>query len=90
VNAITKDATTGRYSVDDPEMRREIMQLCIRSDPQRRHDRRADAEECGSADRSNRPGADRRRALHGEAYMAHFLGAGGAGKLIDLVAATRS
>jgi hypothetical protein len=23
-------------------------------------------------------------------YMAHFLGAGGAGKLIDLVAATRS
>src|SRR6516225_2775782 len=30
-NAITKNPTTGRYSVDDPQMRHEIMQL--RTDP---------------------------------------------------------
>jgi hypothetical protein len=80
-NAITKNPTTGRYSVDDPEMRREIMQL--RTDPT------ANAVMAGVLTQKNAAALTRRigRApTDGELYMAHFLGAGGAGKLIDLVA----
>jgi hypothetical protein len=80
-NAVTKNPTTGRYSVEDPEMRREIMQL--RTDPT------ANAVMAGVLTQKNAAALTRRigRApTDGELYMAHFLGAGGAGKLIDLVA----
>src|SRR5215472_7683344 len=80
-NAITKNPTTGRYSVDDPEMRREIMQL--RTDPT------ANAVMAGVLTQKNAAALTRRigRApTDGELYMAHFLGAGGAAKLIDMAA----
>jgi len=80
-DAITRNPSTGRYSVDDPEMRKEIMKL--RNDPS------ANAVMAGVLTQKNAAALSRRigRApTEGELYIAHFLGAGGAGKLVDLVA----
>ena len=80
-DAITRNPSTGRYSVDDPEIRREIMKL--RNDPS------ANAVMAGVLTQKNAAALSRRigRApTEGELYIAHFLGAGGAGKLVDLVA----
>ena len=76
-NAITRNAS-GRYQVADPAMRREILQL--RSDPA------ANAAMAGVLTRSNGfklTGALGRRPTEGELYIAHFLGAGGASRLIS-------
>jgi hypothetical protein len=70
---------SGRYVVTDANLRGEIMKL--------RHDPAANAAMAGAFTQSN---AERlaqrlnRPATEGELYMAHFLGAGGAGKLIAL------
>jgi Transglycosylase SLT domain len=69
---------SGRYEVSDPGMRDAIMKL--RSDPT------ANAAMAGAFTQQN---ADRlqnklgRQATDGELYIAHFLGAGGAGRLIS-------
>lgn len=80
-DAISRNPSTGRYSVDDPEMRREIMRL--------RNDPGANAVMAGVLTQKNAAALSRRigRApTESELYMAHFLGAGGAGKLVDLAA----
>jgi hypothetical protein len=79
-NAISRDSS-GRYSVSDPEMRREIMRL--RNDPS------ANAVMAGALTQSNAAGLTRRigrQPTESELYIAHFLGVGGAGKLIQLTA----
>jgi len=69
---------SGRYEVSDPGMRDAVMKL--RSDPT------ANAAMAGAFTQQN---ADRlqnklgRQATDGELYIAHFLGAGGAGRLIS-------
>jgi hypothetical protein len=79
-NAIEKSAS-GRYVVSDPAMRAEILNL--RKDPT------ANAAMAGALTRHNaarlkaRIGRD---ATEGELYMAHFLGANGAARLIDAAA----
>ena len=79
-DAIEKTAS-GRHVVRDPAMRAEILNL--RKDPT------ANAAMAGALTRHN---ADRLRArigrdpTEGELYIAHFLGAGGAGKLITAAA----
>lgn len=76
-NAITRNAS-GRYQVADPALRREILQL--RSDPA------ANAAMAGVLTRSNSfklTGVLGRRPTEGELYIAHFLGAGGASRLIS-------
>ncbi|MGP0094662.1 MAG: transglycosylase SLT domain-containing protein [Xanthobacteraceae bacterium] len=76
-NAITQTAS-GRYVVADPRARSTIMQL--------RNDPTANSVMAGVFTRQNtaklaaRIGRD---PSEGELYIAHFLGAGGAGKLID-------
>ena len=76
-DAITRQPS-GRYEVSDPGMRDAIMKL--RSDPT------ANAAMAGAFTQQN---ADRlqtklgRQATDGELYIAHFLGAGGAGRLIS-------
>jgi hypothetical protein len=78
-DAITRIAS-GRYEVSDPAMRREILQL--RKDPA------ANAAMAGVLTRSNSfklTGALGRRPSDGELYIAHFLGAGGASRLISKV-----
>jgi hypothetical protein len=80
-DAISRNPSTGRYTVDDPEMRKEIMKL--RSDPN------ANAIMAGVLTQKNAAALTRRIGrvpTESELYMAHFLGAGGAGKLVDLVA----
>ncbi|MFL5043846.1 MAG: transglycosylase SLT domain-containing protein [Xanthobacteraceae bacterium] len=78
--AIEKTAS-GRYVVSDPALRAEILNL--RKDPT------ANAAMAGALTRHNaarlkaRIGRD---ATEGELYMAHFLGAGGAARLIDAAA----
>src|SRR5882757_2933987 len=77
-NAISRNAS-GHYSVDDPEMRREIMNL--------RNDPTANAVMAGALTQKNAAALTRRigrQPSEGELYIAHFLGAGGAGKLIQL------
>src|SRR5262245_49845859 len=75
-NAITRQSS-GNYVVNDPGIRDEIMKL--RTDPG------ANAALAGAFTQQN---ADRlenmlgRHATDGELYIAHFLGAGGAGRLI--------
>jgi hypothetical protein len=67
----------GRYTVADPTMRAEIMRL--RSDPA------ASAMMAGSFTRSNAEqlrNAIGRQPSEGELYLAHFLGPGGAAKMI--------
>jgi hypothetical protein len=78
-DAITRTAA-GRYEVSDPNMRREI--LALRKDPA------ANAAMAGVLTRSNSfklTGALGRRPTDGELYIAHFLGAGGASRLISNV-----
>jgi hypothetical protein len=77
-NAISRNAS-GRYAVDNPEMRREIMKL--RNDPS------ANAVMAGVLTQQNAAALTRRigrQPTDGELYIAHFFGAGGAGKLIQL------
>jgi hypothetical protein len=75
-DAISRSAD-GRYAVADPTMRAEIMRL--RGDPA------ASAMMAGSFTRSNAEqlrGAIGRQPSEGELYLAHFLGPGGAAKII--------
>lgn len=68
---------SGRYVVDDPSLRSEILKL--RDDPA------ASAAMAGVLTQSNSfklTGALGRRPTDGELYIAHFLGVGGAAKLI--------
>jgi hypothetical protein len=76
-DAITR-APDGRYDVADPAMRASILRL--RADPQ------ASAMLAGALTRNNAAlvGASiGRKPTNGELYIAHFLGADGAGKLIN-------
>lgn len=75
-DAITK-SPSGTYSVSDPAARNEILKL--RDDPA------ANAAMAGVLTQSNSfklTGAIGRRPTDGELYMAHFMGVGGASKLI--------
>jgi hypothetical protein len=79
-NAISRDSS-GRYSVSDSEMRREIMRL--------RNDPRANAVMAGALTQNNAAVLARRigrQPTESELYIAHFLGVGGASKLIQLTA----
>jgi hypothetical protein len=79
-DAITQNAD-GRYEVADPSMRNAIMQL--RSDPA------ASAQMAGAFTRANADqlqNAIGRQPTEGELYIAHFLGADGASKLINVAA----
>src|ERR1700675_4435070 len=79
-DAITTDAS-GRYVVRDPAMRGEILRL--RSDPT------ANAVMAGAFTKANASALNERLGRspsEGELYIAHFLGAGGAGRLIALAA----
>ena len=76
-DAITKDAS-GSYSVSDPTARAAIMKL--RDDPD------AASSMAGVLTQSNSfklTGKIGRRPTDAELYMAHFMGVGGAGKLIN-------
>ena len=79
-DAITKTAS-GHYQVNDPAMRSEILKL--------RNDPTANAVMAGAFTKAN---ADiltnklGRAPSEGELYIAHFLGAGGAARLISLAA----
>lgn len=67
----------GRMEVADPAMRAEILNL--------RHDPKANAAMAGAFTRNNADALTRRLGRtpsDGELYIAHFLGAGGAAKLI--------
>ena len=81
-DAITK-TSSGHYQVTDPTMRAEILKL--------RNDPTANAVMAGAFTKAN---ADYlanklgRQPSEGELYIAHFLGAGGAAKLISQAAAT--
>ncbi len=75
-DAITK-TPSGRYVVEDPAMYREIMKL--RLDP------KANAVMAGAFTNQNAAGLSEalgRKPTDGELYVAHFLGAAGATKLI--------
>jgi hypothetical protein len=77
-DAISYNASSGRYEVADPAMRNSIMQL--RSDPS------ASAAMAGAFTRNNSgqlSGSLGRRPTDGELYIAHFLGPDGAGRLIN-------
>jgi hypothetical protein len=77
-NAISRNSA-GHYSVDDPEMRRQIMKL--RNDPS------ANAVMAGVLTQQNAAALARRIGrppTESELYIAHFFGAGGAGRLIQL------
>jgi hypothetical protein len=80
-DAISK-TSSGHYQVADPAMRAEILKL--------RNDPTANAVMAGAFTKAN---ADYlaaklgRQPSEGELYIAHFLGAGGAGRLISLAAA---
>ena len=77
-NAISRNAS-GHYSVDDPDMRRQIMKL--------RNDPTANSVMAGVLTQKNAAALQRRIGrppTDAELYVAHFLGAGGAGKLIQL------
>jgi hypothetical protein len=77
-NAITRMAS-GRYVVHDPVMRNQILKL--------RNDPTANAVMAGAFTKANAAALTERlgRApTEGELYLAHFLGAGGAGRLIGL------
>src|SRR3984893_9866742 len=81
-NAISRNSS-GRYTVDDPQMRKEIMKL--------RNDPTANAVMAGVLTQQNAASLSRkigRQPTEGELYIAHFFGAGGAGKLIQLAGST--
>jgi hypothetical protein len=79
-DAITADGS-GHYTVADPTMRSEILKL--------RNDPTANAVMAGAFTRANATALTERLGRtpsEGELYIAHFLGAGGAGRLIALAA----
>ena len=79
-DAITKTAS-GRYEVSDPTMRNEILKL--------RNDPTANAVMAGAFTQANAALLSQklgRSPSEGELYIAHFLGAGGAARLISLAA----
>jgi hypothetical protein len=79
--AITKSAS-GHYVVADPVMRSEILKL--------RNDPTANATMAGAFTQSNAAVLSAklgRSPSEGELYIAHFMGAGGAARLISLAAA---
>lgn len=77
-DAITR-TSSGRYIVNDPNLRAQILQL--------RHDPAASAAMAGVLTQSNASkltGSLGRRPTDGELYIAHFMGVGGAAKLINM------
>jgi hypothetical protein len=79
-DAITRTGS-GHYEVRDPTMRSEILKL--------RNDPTANAVMAGVFTRANAAQLSERLGRspsEGELYIAHFLGAGGAGRLISLAA----
>src|SRR5216110_3682270 len=76
-DAITKNPS-GSYSVDDPTARAAIMKL--RDDPDAASSMAAVLTQSNSFKLTGKIG---RRPTDGELYMAHFMGVGGAGKLIS-------
>src|SRR4029079_3978735 len=78
VDAITQSAS-GNYEVRDPAMRSEILKL--------RNDPGANALMAGAFTKGNASALSERLGRapsEGELYIAHFLGAGGAARLISL------
>ncbi|MBR0845250.1 lytic transglycosylase domain-containing protein [Bradyrhizobium liaoningense] len=75
-DAITRTAS-GTYSVDDPMMKRSIMKL--RDDPEAASSMAAALTQSNSFKLTGLLG---RRPSDSELYMAHFMGVGGAAKLI--------
>jgi hypothetical protein len=83
-DAITQSAS-GHYQVNDPAMRQEILKL--------RNDPTANAVMAGAFTAANADYLAQklgRQPSEGELYIAHFLGAGGAGRLISLAATNPS
>jgi hypothetical protein len=83
-DAITK-TSSGHYQVADPAMRAEILKL--------RNDPTANAVMAGAFTKANSDYLATklgRQPSEGELYIAHFLGAGGASRLISLAAASPS
>jgi hypothetical protein len=80
-DAITQTAA-GRYVVDDPRMRSTIMQL--RNDPTANSLMAGVFTQQNTAKLAAQIGRD---PSEGELYVAHFLGASGAGKLIETAGA---
>ena len=83
-DAITQNAN-GQYEVRDPSLRREI--LSLRSDPT------ANALMAGAFTKVNASVLSERLGRspsEGELYIAHFLGAGGAARLLTMAAADPS
>lgn len=76
-DAITRD-TSGSYSVSDPAARAAIMKL--RDDPDAASSMAAVLTQSNSFKLTGKIG---RRPTDAELYMAHFMGVGGAGKLIQ-------
>jgi hypothetical protein len=79
--AAISQTASGHYQVTDPEMRKEI--LALRNDPT------ANATMAGAFTRANSEMLSQklgRAPSEGELYIAHFLGAGGAARLISLAA----
>jgi hypothetical protein len=76
-DAITKNPS-GSYSVDDPDARAAIMKL--RDDPEAASSMAAVLTQSNSFKLTGKIG---RRPTDAELYMAHFMGVGGAGKLIQ-------
>ncbi len=79
-DAITKNAS-GQYEVSDPVMRNEILKL--------RNDPTANAVMAGAFTKANAAVLSERLGRapsEGELYIAHFLGAGGAARLINIAA----
>src|SRR5262245_56948509 len=76
-DAITKNSD-GRYSVDDPTARAAIMKL--RDDPDAASSMAGVLTQSNSFKLTCKIG---RRPTDAELYMAHFMGVGGAGKLIQ-------
>jgi len=77
-----KRSKSGKYYVSDPQMRREILDL--RKDPE------ISSTMAGALTQKNAQYLERkigREPTDGELYMAHFLGAHGASRLIDATAA---
>lgn len=71
-------SSSGRYQVADPRLRNEILQL--------RRDPAANAAMAGAFTQRNAAALKQRigrNPADGELYMAHFLGTGGAGQLIN-------
>ena len=76
-DAITRNPS-GSYSVDDPDARAAIMKL--RDDPDAASSMAAVLTQSNSFKLTGKIG---RRPTDAELYMAHFMGVGGAGKLIQ-------